>query len=895
MKKIFFVFLSFCFLSNLHSQINISGSITDSLQKPIAGASITLHKGNSSLIVAYAISNAKGLFTIQYNKASITDTFFVKANAMGYRVKMIQLQSITQQFNFVLNTSSVQLPNITVKNPKPFLKYKADTLSYNVDSFTQKQDRTIGDVLRKMPGIEVDGNGKISYNGKAISNFYIDGDNLLDDKYNIATNSIAADMVKDVQVLENHQPIRALKNAAYSDKVGINLNLKDKARLKLSARAEIGAGIADKALYDGTLNLLTFKKNYKAINSFKANNIGTNISNDVVSHNFMDYMKTIQNNVPNDMLGLNYPSNPNISQQRYLFNNAALANTNNLFKTKKEVQVKLNVYYLYDKQIQDYTNNSFFYLPNSDTIKYLQQQNTQSQFNILYAQLNLNSNKDKAYWNNKLLVEHSKSPASSVTNFNGKITRQNLLQQTTNISNEFHLIKTQQAKNIMEWYSYFSYLNKPEMLQVNPGLNDAYFNNNIPYVQLAQQVNIPTFFTNNYFNYRTPKGKFLQSYKIGFTSQWQQLNSNAEVTQNNNSTTNISDSFINKIHWQHQKLYANADYDYLGNRVKLSLSLPFNWQNINYTDGVFKNKPSIPFNQLLVNPAFNFRYATGVENFVSANYTFGNNIANIQDVYGGYILQNYNQLVNTGIPVRQSNIHNASIAFNYRKTIKIFFANIAAIYSSINNNSIAQFSLFNNLQRQTIIPLNNTINSFTLYSGASKYMFKLHATVNLKASAKQSDWMQLQNGLLLGYTNNTYSIFAGLTPKINKWLNMAYSGSYVVSSSKLKVDNALPQTVVQMQHGLEVNIFPNDNFFIKIKGEDFFVQQKQLNITNNYFFADASARYKTNKIKTDFVFEVLNLANVNQYTTANISANNLVQNSFAIRPRMFLLRAFFNF
>ncbi len=895
MKKITCIIFVFCFLSNLHSQINISGSVTDSLHKPIIGASITLHKGNSNLIIAFAISNTKGGFTILYNHANINDTFFVKANAIGYKIKTIQLQSFTQNIGFVLNTTSVQLPNVTVKNPKPFLKYKADTLSYNVDSFTQKQDRTIGDVLRKMPGIDVDGNGKISYNGKAISNFYIDGDNLLDDKYNIATNSIAADMVKDVQVLENHQPIRALKNAAYSDKVGINLNLKDKARLKLTARAETGAGIADKGLYDGTLNLMAFKKNYKAINSFKANNTGNDISNDVLSHNIADYMKTIQNNVPNDMLGLNYPRNPNISQQRYLYNNAALANTNNLFKTKNGVQVKLNMYYLYDKQMQDYTNNSFFYLPNSDTIKYLQQQNTQNRFNVVYAQLNLNSNKEKAYWNNKLLVEYNKLPGSSVTNFNGKITSQNLLQQTTNISNEFNLIKTKHTKNIIEWYSYFSYLNKPELLQVNPGLNEAYFNNSIPFVQLAQQVNIPTYFTNNYFNYRVPRGKFLQSYRIGFTNQWQQLNSNTEVTQTNNSTNNISDSFINKIQWQQQKLYANADYDYLGDRIKFSLSLPFNWQNITYSDGVFKAKPSVQFNQLLVNPTFNIKYATGVENFVSANYTFGNSIANIQDVYGGYVLHNYNQLVNTAIPVRQSNMQNASIAFNYRKTIKIFFANIAAIYTSVKNNSISQFDLFNNLQRQTTIPLNNTINSFTLFSGASKYLFKLHATVNIKASAKQSDWMQFQNGALLGYTNNTYSVSAGLTPKISKWLNMAYSGAYTISSSKAKVDNALPQTVVQMQHGLEVNIFPNDNLFIKLKGEDFFVQQKQLKTTNNYFFADASARYKANKIKTDFVFEVSNLANVKQYTTANISANNLVQNSFAIRPRMFLIRAYFNF
>jgi hypothetical protein len=147
---------------------------------------------------------------------------------IGYAIKTVQLKSSNQQISFVLNTAPINLPNVTVQNPKPFLKYKADTLSYAVDSFTQKQDRTIGDVLRKMPGIEVDANGKISYNGKSISNFYIDGDNLLDDKYNIATNSIAANMVKDVQVLENHQPIKVLKDATVSDKVAINLNLKIK-------------------------------------------------------------------------------------------------------------------------------------------------------------------------------------------------------------------------------------------------------------------------------------------------------------------------------------------------------------------------------------------------------------------------------------------------------------------------------------------------------------------------------------------------------------------------------------------------------------------------------------------------------------------------------------------
>ena len=86
----------------------------------------------------------------------------------------------------------------------------------------------------------------------------------------------------------------------------------------------------------------------------------------------------------------------------------------------------------------------------------------------------------------------------------------------------------------------------------------------------------------------------------------------------------------------------------------------------------------------------------------------------------------------------------------------------------------------------------------------------------------------------------------------------------------------------------------NDNLFIKLKGEEFFIQQQNKQ-ANNYFFADGTVTYKANKIKTDFVLELFNIANTKTYSTATISANNFTESSFAIRPRMFLLKAFFNF
>lgn len=91
-----------------------------------------------------------------------------------------------------------------------------DTLNYSVDAFIGKNDISIGDVLRRMPGIQVDDNGHIYYQGKNISNLYINGMDALAGRYSIATNNLAAQMVATVQVMENHQGVKAPEKTRYS-------------------------------------------------------------------------------------------------------------------------------------------------------------------------------------------------------------------------------------------------------------------------------------------------------------------------------------------------------------------------------------------------------------------------------------------------------------------------------------------------------------------------------------------------------------------------------------------------------------------------------------------------------------------------------------------------------
>ena len=102
-----------------------------------------------------------------------------------------------------------------------------DTINYNVASFLNKNDQSIAEVLKRMPGITVFNTGQIAYKGLPIKNLYIEGLDLMKGRYGIATNNVDPNSISTVQVLENHQEIKALKKLRPEERASINLKLKE--------------------------------------------------------------------------------------------------------------------------------------------------------------------------------------------------------------------------------------------------------------------------------------------------------------------------------------------------------------------------------------------------------------------------------------------------------------------------------------------------------------------------------------------------------------------------------------------------------------------------------------------------------------------------------------------
>ena len=867
------------------AQKQVKGKVKDAKGNAVAAASVNL-KDKEGNILSFTRTDDKGAFILSFTEDN--KDLSIEATMIGYTKQAIAITELNKSYELTLIDSEINLQTVVVKN-RPSLSVKGDTLNYKTSDFADKQDRSIGDVLKKMPGIEVSEDGKVSYNGKSISALYIDGDNVLDDKYSIGTKSIPHGAVDKVQVIENDQPIKMLRKNNMSDDVALNLVIKDEAKLKIMGDVKAGLGTPDR--FDGNANAMLFKKKLKFINNIKGNNIGIDPGLEVTSFNMADYQKRLDNDKPSSFLSAGAAGVPTLPQSRSLFNKAGLINLNNLYKFSEDLQIKANVSYLYDKRIQQYSKFSETYLP-GQTITYSELQDNVINPQKLQTKFNLNGNAEGHYLNDNLVVDYTPYQTNSNVVINGTGAGQFLRQRTLDISNEFSYRKKLKSENTLNFYSYLNRTSQPETLNIRPGLNEEILNNGTPYAGLDQYVKLPTWYTNNYLSFALVHGKFVQTYKMGFNLQHQELNSELYRVQNDQTIELASADMTNDLEWNKNKVYAEGAYEYNNDKMKVGLYLPLSYNRISYQDldkGLDKN-----LNRIFLNPSLNIKYQTSTENYVTANYSYKNELGGIDDVYRGTILKNYRSLFANDAPISERKVHFAAAGFSFRKAMQMFFFNLGTSYSSTTLNTISSYTLSNNIQQRVVLPLENQFKTFAINANASKYLFALRSTVSAGVSYNLSTFDQLQNNNLLPFQSETMLYKAGADVKITNFVNWSYNATYAESSNKAKIANSTTTKFQQLRQlsGLTATAFKR--VFLTLSAEHIYTHQAdQPNL--NYLFADLNLRYKINKLKTDLEFGITNLANVKKFEALNVSANSLTSGTYFIPGRVAMLKATFNF
>jgi hypothetical protein len=614
----------------------IKGTVKDSAGKAVPYASVNLRNSVNNRIVGYAVTDAGGAYTLQIPAGMPLTGLVVEATSIGYKTGSRRVDDLHLAYDFTLSVSANQLRSVEIKSSRPVLRTHGDTLGYKVSDFASAQDMVIGDVLKKLPGITIASDGTISYNNKPISNLYINGDNLLDDKYNIATTTIPHSVVEQVQVIQNDQPVKVLQNKVMSDDVALNLTIKKGAKMQMVGQESAGAGLPGN--YDVDLNAMMFKDNYKAINYLKGDNTGYDLQQELVAHNLTNYEQLIDNSMPAALLSLGTVNNPALSRSRYLFDQSGLLNLNNLVKLGKDIQVRVNAWYFHDNQRQDFSQQSTIFLP-GDTVQYNETQHNRFRPSILHTQFTLNINRDKYYLNDALLLDNNRSVYHSALNTSGAAVEQVFHDSPLSFSNEFNLIRSLKSNDIIQAYSYISHSAEPENRTIGPNYEPAIFNDSNQYAQLIQTVNVPTWYTTNYISLKIPSNLITQSFKAGFSVQSQTLTSDLDVVQVDNKINQESDSSMNHLDWTRTKIFAEAGYDLPGKILQANLSLPVSLQQINYSDGLYMLDKRLA--RIYFNPLFKAKYQVSAENYLYLLCNYRHETGTIEDIYQGYILKDY--------------------------------------------------------------------------------------------------------------------------------------------------------------------------------------------------------------------------------------------------------------
>ncbi len=263
--RLFFSIL-FCLIASIAcSQSRVKGTIKDTSGIGIDGAIVKISV--DSTVIAYTVSD-KGGFNVDFNTDA--KNVIMTAESMGYESVENEILNASQTCNITMKEKASDLKEIVVKAPAVY--QHGDTLSFNLSSYITQSDYTLKDALKKLPGIDIEESGKIRYLGKEISNFYIDGLDLLGGKYNIATTNIPASYVNSVQVLNNHQPVN-MNRDIFSDDVAINIKMSRNARFKPVGTYEGSVGYGDNWLYNVSGAGMLFKPKFQTIATLKIGNV----------------------------------------------------------------------------------------------------------------------------------------------------------------------------------------------------------------------------------------------------------------------------------------------------------------------------------------------------------------------------------------------------------------------------------------------------------------------------------------------------------------------------------------------------------------------------------------------------------------------------------------------
>jgi hypothetical protein len=877
MKRILsiFYFLLICFYAN--AQITIVGVVRDTItHKPMADVNVILQNKNTTAIYGYAITDDEGKYSITCTTSA--DSLMILLTGLNVRETRLVISSKSQNIDIDVVSEALQIREARVK-ADPIVR-RSDTIDYFVSSFADQSDRTIGDVLQKMPGIDVASNGQISYNGKPINKFYIENLDLLEGRYGIATNNIQANDISKVQVYENHQPKKVLQGVHHSDNAAINLTLKENVKGTFNAVMQLGGGYKP-LMWNDELVVMYFTRSFQTMNTYKTNNSGNDVAQELASHtdDSQEYYSAA-------IIGIQQPSTPNVTQSRYLKNNIHTVAINTLQHINVDVDIKANAFYIHDEQKSLGNSQTTYHLP--DGILYLPENIfARTATDKLEASAEYLANTKTSFIKNKLQINGMWNKDYGTVKTDNDDVFQRFKNPQFSIADEFAVIKVYNRLRL-SFGSTNSFTKSAIKLNVTPLLYPFIFDNNNNVEGTLQEMNTSNFKSRTTFFTSRQYGRFDLGINGGYDLQIEKMIT-ALTPVDNVQSYSSADSLHNDIQWNQFKLFINPQLRYARGGFNINMNIPVYFLNQYSNDKIIevKNKR----NKFIAESSLQMSYKLNINTSISAGANISNYKGSLYDAYSGYIMTDYRNIANNiGLP-DDALYQNYNISLSYGNAIKSLFGSLSAIYFNNKNKLIKSINYFGELSQISSQKTDNTLDGYIISGKISKRYDNIASTFGLFCSYRKNFSDLLRQDVLLKYINNYINIGASANVRLGEIGSFEYNISFGQNAAKIINSNDKFSPIKNIMQNTLLNIFITKMFTFSITAEHFYNNAISEG-SKSMFFADTYFIYKTKRV--DYILEARNLTNKKTYKSASYSDISDYIYSYELRPVSFLFKIRFS-
>lgn len=278
MKKfVLLISIFFCTtVSFAQNTITLKGKVIDKKTLlPIESATIYIKSVKDSTVIDYTISDKNGSFVLETKKSNYPTYFKVAFTTyLDYTEKLEKLDS-NKDFGFITLEENINtLSEVVIKAEAPPITIKNDTLEFNASSFKVRPDANVEALLKQLPGVEIDEDGKITVNGKEVNNILVNGKPFFGKDGKIATQNLPAEIIEKVQVTDTKTKEEELSGQdATSDEKTINLTIQEDKNKGVFGKANVGFGTDNR--YESSLLFNYFKDTQKISLLGSSNNINS--------------------------------------------------------------------------------------------------------------------------------------------------------------------------------------------------------------------------------------------------------------------------------------------------------------------------------------------------------------------------------------------------------------------------------------------------------------------------------------------------------------------------------------------------------------------------------------------------------------------------------------------